>query len=356
MAYNSYARLIMINTRIHTLEKGYIEGVNFSRIVGALGIVIFHFSCYCEPLKRYLYETANCPFGQLWVALFFAVSGACVVRANTELTLWPFYKKRWLSIFPVFFVAYLVVFALKIVIYGNWWGTINPWTFPLTLLGIDSYFYYLQPNYSCIGEWFIGAILACYLLFPILRKMLQYAPYTSAILLLIGCWFIPYLPIFIVEPWHNIWVCATIFYLGMLLSQYPALFTSKISLTIFGVLALLITFIPLPFKQFAPLSQLIYPTFSGIVWFIVLTQIGKYIESAAQWCSRCMRYLGKLAYPIFLVQHAVISAVLAKWSTPTFATSISVLCLDIALTLLLSDVILNLDEKIKKLVSDSSNF
>lgn len=67
-----------------TLKTGHIEGVNFARIIGALGIVIFHFTCHCELLKPYLYGTPNYSYGKLWVALFFAISGACIARSNTD--------------------------------------------------------------------------------------------------------------------------------------------------------------------------------------------------------------------------------------------------------------------------------
>lgn len=328
------------------LQKGYIKGANFTRIMGALGIVIFHFSCYCEPLHPYLFANANTTYGPFWVALFFALSGACVVRSNTETSWWPFYKKRWMGIFPMFFLAYILVFAIKILIWGCWWSAICRWTIPLTLIGMDSYFYYIQPNFCCVGEWFIGAILVCYLLFPLLRKMVQFLPISSAILLLAGCGFIPYFPWFDVEPWRNIWVCATIFYLGMLLAQYPAVFTSKVSLYVSGLLTLIMFIIPLPFKQYAPMEEIFYPIISGLAGCVFLTQVGSYLESY-QGMEKMMAYLGKLSYPVFLVQHIVIIAVLAKCPTPDIASSIGILVYDIFLTFLLSDGIITLYSKIQ---------
>ena len=327
------------------LQKGHIDGVDFTRIMGALGIVVFHFSCYCEPLHTWLYETANCPYGQLWVALFFAASGACVARSNTLSIWWAFYKKRWRGIFPLFFVAYCIVFALKLVLYGHWWAAIDPRTIPLTLLGIDSYFYYLQPNFSCVGEWFIGALLACYLLFPLLRQLLQRIPYTTAAILLAGCFVVPYWSWFDVEPWHNIWVCTTIFYTGMLLAQFPAVFTSKTAWAISAALTAIMIFVPMPFKTYAPLGQLIYPAISGLACFVFVTQLGAYIERPDK-IRTVMQYLGKLSYPIFLVQHAVILAVLDKWTPTTVPGALGILCMNLFLTWLLADAVLTLHKKL----------
>lgn len=326
------------------LHNGYIEGANLARIMGALGIVLFHFSCYCAPLKPYLYETVNSPWGKIWVALFFALSGACVVRSNTDSGVLQFYKKRWLSVFPMFFLAYLVVFAMKLAVYGCWWKAINLWTIPLTLIGMDSYFYYIQPNFSCVGEWFIGALLVCYMLFPLLRKALQYMPYTAAAVLIIGSFFIPYLPWFIVEPWHNIWVCATIFYIGMLLAQFPAVFISKISFAIATIMSIVMFIVPLPLKQYAAISGIWYPILSGLFLCVMLIHIGSYIERP-QRLKKVLSYMGELSYPIFLIQHVVIFAILDKWATPTLPVAVQVIFMDVIITWLSADLLLVMKDR-----------
>lgn len=326
------------------MEKEHINGTNLARVAGALGIIVFHFACYVTPLKSYLYETANCPYGQIWVALFFALSGACIARSNSETDIWSFYKKRWKSIFPMFYIAYLLIFVLKLMIWGNWWGAISPWTIPLTLIGMDSYFYYIQPNFSCVGEWFIGALLVCYLLFPLLRQALQYIPYMTLAVLVAGSFFVPYLSFFAVEPWHNLWVCVTIFYLGMLIAQFPAIFTSKIGFVVSAVLTILLFVVPLPLKQYAAVSGIWYPILSGLACCVLLVHIGAYLERPEK-IKKLLTYLGNISYPIFLIQHIVISALLEKWVTPTLPVAIKVLCMDIIITLFLADIIWTIRNK-----------
>ncbi|MBQ3673027.1 MAG: acyltransferase [Paludibacteraceae bacterium] len=329
------------------LQKGHIDGVDLARIIGAFGIVVFHFACYAMPLKPYLYETANCPYGQIWVALFFALSGACIARSNVDTGIWSFYKKRWMAVFPMFFIAYAVVFALKLVVWGYWWGAISWWTIPLTLVGMDSFFYYLCPNFCCIGEWFIGALIVCYLLFPLLRKALTYIPYTTAIILLVGCAIVPYLDWFTIEPWHNLWVCTTIFYLGMLLSQYPKIFTSKVSLIISALIAIIISVIPMPFKQFDVVAQIGYPIIAGISYFIVLTCLGAYLENSKR-LKTFLSELSSISYPVFLVQHVVIFMVLNQWATPTISPAFGILFMDIVLTMLLAYILKMLHTQLHK--------
>ena len=323
------------------LIKEHIEGVDLARIVGALGIVIFHFVCIDGPMPDFLYTSANCRWGQIWVALFFALSGACIARSNTETPVGLFYMKRWMGVFPVFFIAYLVVFAVKLVMHGNWWAGIDWHTFPLTLIGMDTYFYYIKPNFACVGEWFIGALLVCYLLFPLLRKLLQFAPISTALVLLLGCWFIPFWPWFDVHPWRNLWVCITIFYIGMLMAQWPALFKSKISMIVSALLSVVWLIVPLPFKQVVPLMEIFYPILTGITLLVFITQLGAYIERL-KLSKNIMPHLGKISYPIFLVQHVVILAVLAQWPIQTLGEGIIVLLMDIVLTFLLADVILTI--------------
>ena len=329
-----------------TLKTGHIEGVNFARIIGALGIVIFHFTCHCELLKPYLYGTPNYSYGKLWVALFFAISGACIARSNTDTPWETFFKKRWLGIFPVFYIAYIIMFALKWLVYGCWWTGLKTWTIVLTFLGIDSYFYYLQSNFCCVGEWFIGALLACYLLFPVLQKALKYIPIITAVILLIGCCFIPYLPCFTIKPWQNIWVCVTTFYIGALLAQYPLLFSSKISFAISALLTFTTILFPLPFKQFVPLADIVYPVLSGVCCFIFLTQLGALCERPVI-ANKIFKHLGQLAYPIFLIQHTVIYMVLYICPVSTLPASVGLLCANIIITLLLAELILYIWKKLQ---------
>ena len=57
-----------------TLQTGYISGVNLARIVGAIGIILFHFGCHSDYLSPFLCGSANDNWGRIWVALFLAIS------------------------------------------------------------------------------------------------------------------------------------------------------------------------------------------------------------------------------------------------------------------------------------------
>ena len=177
---------------MRTLQTGHISGVNLARILGAIGIVIFHYGCHDNFLTPYLCFSANDNWGSILVALFFIISGACLARTyalNFELK--RYFLRRWKAIFPLFYFCYIFFAIEQTIEFGAWWKGIPVHRFIYTLLGCDGYMLCYQPNFYIIGEWFLGVIIVCYLLFPILRYLLKSVPYTTAFILLVGTYFIP---------------------------------------------------------------------------------------------------------------------------------------------------------------------
>ena len=105
-------------------------------------------------------------------------------------------------------------FVEHTVSYGAWWTGIPSYRFIYTLLGVDGYLSAYQRNFYLIGEWFLGALVLCYIFFPFLRWLVKHIPFTTAAVLLVGTYFIPYLPLFERDPLQNIWSCVTIFLFG----------------------------------------------------------------------------------------------------------------------------------------------
>ena len=157
-----------------TLQTGYIEGVNLARIVGAIGIIVFHYGCHNGILSPYLCSYANDSWGRVLVAVFLAISGACLARTYASDFEWKHYfGRRWKAIYPMFYLCYLFFFVEAAISVGTWWKSGIPYyRFVYTLLGIDGYIAPLQPNFSLVGDWFLGPIIICYLLFPALLLLL----------------------------------------------------------------------------------------------------------------------------------------------------------------------------------------
>ena len=143
------------------------------RAVSTVWIVLFHYSYTfvqygIDGNHIYVMMHANGTWGALFVSLFFMLSGASLYyNWSDRMTSFKgkggaldFYKKRWLAIFPMFFIAWFICYLMYVIEF-NWlwgWGG-KPYKLLLTFFGVDGYFMYRGMNYYTVGEWFLGAII-----------------------------------------------------------------------------------------------------------------------------------------------------------------------------------------------------
>ena len=324
------------------LQTGYISGVNLVRIFGAIGIVFFHFGCHSDILSG-LRSTANESWGRLLVAVFLIISGACLARTYASHFQWKDYcLKRWKAIFPVFYISYLLVAISNTIHYGRWWAGIPGYRIIYTVLGIDGDIPFDRPNFYLVGDWFIGALLACYIVFPILLWLLQRIPYITAAVLLIGTWFIPKIPCFTGDPFQNLWTCVTVFYLGMLIAQSPTLLNNRLSFWISAAIFVFMAAFRLPFYGYLGLFGSII---AGVALFVCLTNLGRVCEQN-ETAKTLLARLGKLSYPIFLVQHVLIARIIVHWGGDSVLTATGGLLMSIAASVLMAWVITIINERI----------
>ena len=170
-------------------KKRYYE-LDFMRAVCALIVVCYHFSCALDifelqGFKNILYTYANGRWGEMAVSVFFMLSGAAMIHnyKGKRLNVAEFYKKRWMNLFPMFYVMWILMYVIKASVKNNWFWGGQPKLLLLSLIGMDGYFYYHQPNYHSIGEWFLGAIIFLYILFPILKRLFELKRMLSTIVL-----------------------------------------------------------------------------------------------------------------------------------------------------------------------------
>ncbi len=153
-----------MNTR-----KNYIS---FLRVLSVLLVTIFHFAGSIKSLSdvsNVFNGFANGNWGMLGVFLFFMISGNVLyTKYESKFHEKEFLKNRFLRLFPSFWFWYVVFFLI------NFWqrrecpeGSL--WRFVFTLLGMDGYFLYKTETFYILWEWFLGAIIFLYLLFPIVR-------------------------------------------------------------------------------------------------------------------------------------------------------------------------------------------
>lgn len=121
--------------------------------------------------------------GDFGSSLFFIVSGASLeLTVPAEQNPAQFYKRRARAVYPLFWLAWFVVFSYRFVAHPGSFGGARTVTLVLTLLGLDNFAVaagWVGTDFACVGEWFLGSILFLYLLFPLLQRGLRKRPWLT---------------------------------------------------------------------------------------------------------------------------------------------------------------------------------
>lgn len=119
----------------------------------------------------------NMHFAMIACGLFILISGATITYSNKNRDIKPveFYKKRLTRVLIPFYIAYIIYFIIKVISLKNVliYGGVPKWRFIWTILGIDEYLNAcgIKTFSLGIGEWFLGCIIFCYLVYPFLYKV-----------------------------------------------------------------------------------------------------------------------------------------------------------------------------------------
>lgn len=118
--------------------------------------------------------------GAFGVTLFFITSGASLMYVYEEkLNLKEYFKKRFLGIYPLFWLTYIVAFMCNFYVNKGFDQSIPKWRILFSVLGFDGTAAFFDTNFYQVGEWFLSVIILLYLLFPILRICVQKFPAIS---------------------------------------------------------------------------------------------------------------------------------------------------------------------------------
>lgn len=293
------------------MKKERLFYLDFVRAIAAISIILTHFNA------KYLYlnpptpekavittRVSNLYIGDWGVSLFFIISGAALMYVYADkCELKKFYKKRFLSIYPMFWIAYIAAFCFlfyvnKSVIRSG----IPKWRIIFSVLGLDGL---LLSNgvdtYYILGEWFLGVIVMVYILFPLIRKLLNEKPKLLLVLtalLYVGgiavCKMISY-PI---AASTIIFVRLPELVFGMIFVKYGCKVNWKAAAGAFAVLVLNGIMKP-------AISSNIQTTYVGIASFLVLVFMSYYLKCGIT--EYICGLLSKYSYAIFLVHHIIIT-------------------------------------------------
>lgn len=304
-------------------QKPRLLCLDMIRVLSVGLVVLFHFGMFVNEYGIYWrpfpVQAGGVFYGSVGVSLFFVLSGATLSYsgAGKPFSLRAYYKKRFLTLFPAFYVAYTAAFLYLFCATGIIVPQAPKWTFIFTLLGMDGHLSRLIPNYYLVGEWFLGTIILLYLIYPLLawavRRYQKKALAAAALCYLAGVYVYRYQGIPV--EWNAAVRIPEMAYGIYLMDWYMKggrLPGRRAALGALAVLAAALAF-PVP-------GYMIYNiTAAGISAFTLLFAVcghmdGPRLSMAVSWVSR-------YSYGIFLCHHVVLQQVCIRWEDRGFSTT-----------------------------------
>ncbi|WEV67250.1 acyltransferase [Bifidobacterium sp. ESL0769] len=296
--------------------------LDWVRAISVVFILITHFNTP-ELLKHPIF--VNYPFriflGDLGVSQFLIISGAALMYTYGDvehLNLKEFYWKRFKSIFPMFWLAFLFANTFLYIKNGGAPSVKAPlWTIILSIFGVDSYAAaagYI--TFATTGEWFIGFIIIFYLIFPLLRYGVKKHPaITAAIVLAL------YLATIILKPTFRtlpLELLPTSRLPELLFGMYFVKYFNKAN-TPTGIIAIVVLVLQQIFNPIP--NAMVTTTLTGIAFFLALTWIGPLLE--CQPVKVLIGTISKYSYAIFLTHHVVIEQIFTVVKASRYAKYMS---------------------------------
>ena len=243
----------------------------------------------------------------------------------------------------MFYIAFFIMYMIKAsythdFLYGG-----NPVKLLLTLFGLDGYFLYLIPNYYLIGEWFLGAIVLLYAIYPVLLKAFNKSVLITTLLAfcLYATVFIPGL--YKIDARCNLFSCLISFVLGMVLMKYRSIWHKKAVVFLVSLfVSVVIIFVKLDF-----IHENICNHILAISLFFVFSYIGELIMKNKV-LLKVFSELSGLSYAIFLIQHIVINFALKFYMPTNDLLAVCLLLAIIAITIVFAKLLTLVNNKLLK--------
>ena len=269
------------------------------RIFGMFLIIFFHVVSVFAFQTPILSTSANATWGLIGTTIFFLLSGYLLKEHHSDLkNVFKFYGKRWLSIFPAFYLSFLLFYLLNVIQNGQFLYKGHPKTFLFTLLGIDKYLvWYGIDSYALVGEWFTAILIVLYLLFPLLNLIAKnkIVKWIFTVLLL-GLYVVN---IYVITgktgkiPDISVITGVSVFWAGMMISDCKEFLRKHFFIGIItGVLALVCLIVPLKGHY------LMKGNFIGLLVFLTFLILLKNAKG-----GKALTYISTLTYEMYLIHH-----------------------------------------------------
>ena len=312
--------------------KKKLSGIIFTRSICSIGIIIFHYFCHSKGKFKFFFGSSNSSWGLMFVTSFFSISGTVLYYNYPKISSFKtFYFKRWKSIFPAYYICFSYFFLKNVFRYHKLFYC-GHWSYLfLTLLGLDGYLKYRFKSYYLIGEWFLGAIVIIYSIYPGLLFLMNK---NILIIHFIASFCYPFIHmknLFIIKDTFNIIGCIYSFYFGMLcIKFYSIFFKNRITFIISFFILLFLCSVKI--SKFLLILQI-----QGFSLYIVSMQIGELIM------MRRFRIIfieiSNLSYYNFLLHHKIILNILGVINPTEWYLHILLLGITILLTIICSKIL-----------------
>ncbi len=311
------------------MNKKRLFSYDLIRTVAVFSIVLCHFNArysfvyYGSDLEEYMLLDQY-PFGlflgDLGVSLFFILSGASLYYNYYDcLDIKEFYKKRFFSIYPMFWIAYTALFILrapKMLASGIPLRNIF-----FTVIGMDGYLAGIIPTFYLIGEWFLGAIILIYLIFPFIRWsyrkncIITWVLTISLYLVFVFMDIIPWLGkssiIFIRLPEILVGMTYTQYLMKKRDRQADSGVKTGSKTLIKGAATVILLLIPMIIGYINISSNSIKTTLIGSTFFVFLATLAEFVEQICRYdaVSKICMTVSIYSYAVYLVHHIIIDIV-----------------------------------------------
>lgn len=282
-----------------------IYSYDIIRVIATFVIIMFHYNCELvnsglTPLNIF-YKYKNGDFGVVGVTIFFMLSGAALFYSNYNIiNLKKYYFKRFLSIYPLFWIAYLAALILRVIINKSLFMGLNPFLYFFSIIGFDGYLGYLFRNYYILGEWFLGAIIFIYLLYPLLLLFFKKSKLIYIISILIVWIALLVFNPFKIMLFRNIINCVFSFSVGMFIEYFREKIQNKAYFILSLIIIIILTIIEID------IHFLVRNLLFSLSIFIFLLNLCKKING-----NKIIDFLSRTSYPNYLIHHLIISMTLS---------------------------------------------
>lgn len=270
--------------------------------------VIFVFVCHYARTLEYYQISYNFKIlpdnifsvytGTVGCVLFFIVSGAALMYVYQEkVNLQNYFLKRFKGIYPMFWSAFIVFFEVQFYnTGGGYCKGVPTWRIVYTFIGFDGLMANFCTTFYTVGEWFLGVLVILYILFPLLRKLVNEFPFAVlAVSIMIGIITdytfdnanVPNGVLFWV--WIPVFVFGMVFVKCMKKVKGSFLVISMVTLAVFTIFDLNIC------------HKITRFYFVGISLFLILVYL--FDNFRGRLFRGVSGFISKYCYPIFLVHH-----------------------------------------------------